>query len=143
MPLARWRDSMSLDYPPLDDEQKAFLQVVNASYMAVQAKDLSGIEGTFKECYAYVRAHLSHEENLMQKMRFPDIENHMKAHQVFISKLAQMKQAFDAAQTSEEQQTVALHFSNFLNVWFLAHITGPDRLLKPYLRRLRMKNNPR
>lgn len=140
MPLARWRDSMNLDYPPLDDEQKAFLQVVNASYMAVQANDLSGIETTFKECYAYVRTHLSHEENLMQKMRFPDIENHIKAHQVFISKLAQMKQAFDAAQTSEEQHTIALHFSNFLNVWFLSHLTGPDRLLKPYLKRLKMKS---
>ena len=90
MPLARWHDSMSVDYPPLDNAYKAFLQVATSSYMAVHSKDFFRLEDIFKECYSYVRMHLTREENLMQEMHFPDIENHVKAHQAFISKLAQM-----------------------------------------------------
>lgn len=32
MPVALWREQMNLDYPPLDDEHKAFLDVVNQCF---------------------------------------------------------------------------------------------------------------
>lgn len=141
MPLARWRETMSLDYPPLDSGHKAFLDVVNSSYMAVQAKDMRAIDNIFKECYLYVQTHISHEEKLMEEMNFPQTKEHIQSHQVFISKVAQMKTAFDTAPTHKDKAQTALHFSNFLSVWLLGHLTTQDKQMKPYLRQLKFKKN--
>ena len=72
MPLATWRDSMKLDYPPLDDEHKAFLDVVNQAFMASQVDDFPMIEKVFEKCYDYARNHFSHEEAYMEKINDPE-----------------------------------------------------------------------
>ena len=58
MPLATWRDSMMRDYPPLDDEHKAFLNVVNQAYMASQVDDFPMIEKVFEKCYDYANSRI-------------------------------------------------------------------------------------
>lgn len=137
MPLATWRDSMKLDYPPLDDEHKAFLDVVNQAYMAAQVDDFPMIEKVFEKCYDYARNHFSHEEDIMERVQFPDIQNHMRSHQVFIHNVSEMRQQFDVAPSIEEKRKLSQKLANFLNVWLLGHIMSRDKILKPYLIRIR------
>ena len=137
MPLATWRDSMNLNYPPLDDEQRAFLNVVNQAYMASQVDDFPMMEKVFEKCYDYARNHFSHEESIMERVDFPDIENHMKSHQIFIHNVSEMRQQFDVAPSLEEKRKISQRLANFLNVWLLGHIMSRDKILKPYLIRIR------
>lgn len=136
MPLATWRPSMMLNYPPLDDEHKGFLTVVNQAFLAAQVDDFPMIEKVFEKCYAYARNHFSHEESIMERIQFPDIENHMKSHQVFIHNVSEMRQQYDVAPNAEEKRKIAKALANFLNVWLLGHIMSRDKILKPYLTRL-------
>ena len=137
MPIATWRDSMNLNYPPLDDEHKAFLNVVNQAYMASQVDDFEMIARVFEKCYDYARNHFSHEEDIMERIQFPDIENHMRSHQVFIHNVSEMRQQFEVAPSMEDKRRVSIKLANFLNVWLLGHILSKDKVLKPFLVRLR------
>ncbi len=137
MPIATWRDTMNLNYPPLDDEHKAFLNVVNQAYMASQVDDFEMMEKVFEKCYDYARNHFSHEEDIMERIQFPDIENHMKSHQVFIHNVSEMRQQFEVAPSMEDKRRISIKLANFLNVWLLGHILSKDKVLKPFLVRLR------
>lgn len=137
MKLAEWRDQMSLNYPPLDEEHKAFLSVVNEAQTAAEAQDLKTIEHVFEECYDYARNHFSHEENIMEKISFPDIEPHMRSHQVFIKNVSEMRGQYEVAPSLEDKAVIARKLADFLSVWLLGHILSRDKLLKPYLVRLR------
>lgn len=132
-----WRDSMLLDYPPLDGEHKDFLNVVNQAVTSSQVDDFQKIEVVFEKCYDYARNHFSHEESIMERIQFPDIENHMKSHQVFIYNVSEMRQQFDIASSKKEKHEISEKLANFLNVWLIGHIMSRDKVLKPYLIRIR------
>lgn len=137
MPVALWREQMSVDYPPLDDEHKAFLDVVNQCFLASQVGDLQMIDRVFEKCYDYARDHFSHEEDIMERIQFPDIEAHMRSHQIFIKNVSEMRQQYEVAPSLDEKKKLSEKLASFLNVWLLGHILSRDKIYKPYLVRLR------
>lgn len=137
MPTISWRDQMSLDYPPLDDEHKAFLEVINRAMMDLYRHELPGIEMMFESCYDYVRNHFSLEEDVMERIKFPDIDAHIAAHEQFIQNIAEFRQAYEVAETQGKKLDIAQKTLAFLSVWFIGHIISRDKMLKPYLVRLR------
>ena len=137
MPIISWRDQMSLDYPPLDDEHKAFLEVINQATQDLHTHTMEGIERMFEACYDYVRNHFSTEEDIMERINFTDIEAHIAAHQQFIQNIAEFRQAYEAAATKGKKIDMAQKTIAFLSVWFIGHIISRDKMLKPYLVRLR------
>lgn len=137
MAIVEWRDQMSLDYLPLDEEHKAFLNVVNRSVPAARSGDFKTMDLVFEACYDYVRNHFSHEEDVMERVSFPDIEAHMQAHRTFIQNISEFRKKYESAKTQTEKQRQAIKTSDFLSLWFLGHVLSRDKLLKPYLVRLR------
>ena len=137
MPIISWRDQMSLDYPPLDDEHKAFLEVVNRATQDLHQHNIPGIDAMFEACYDYVRNHFSLEEDVMERISFPDIDAHVAAHQQFIQNIAEFRQAYEAAATKGKKIAIAQKAVAFLSVWRIGHIISRDKMLKPYLVRLR------
>ena len=137
MPIVSWRDQMSLNYPPLDDEHQDFLNTVNQAVVAANAGDLQTMDEVFEKSYDYVRYHFAHEEDVMERIRFPDMEAHMNAHQTFIQNISEFRQNYENAPNLTKKKKIAVDTANFLNLWFLGHILSRDKLLKPYLVRLR------
>ena len=137
MPIITWRDQMSLDYPPLDDEHKAFLEVINNANMDLMRRSVEGMPDMFEACYEYVRNHFSNEEDVMERVNFPDIMPHMQAHQQFIKNIAEFRQAYESATTKGKKLELAQKTLAFLSVWFVGHVISRDKMLKPYLVRLR------
>lgn len=137
MPTALWRDTMELGYVPLDDEHKAFMEVVQKSTEAANVGDFATMEWVFEKSYDYARDHFSHEEDIMERIQFPDIEAHMKSHQIFIKNISNLRQQYEVSASEEEKREIALKTANFLNVWLLGHILSRDKVMKPYLVRLR------
>ena len=137
MAIVEWREQMSLDYLPLDSEHRAFLDVVNRSVPAARAGDFKTMDLVFDACYDYVRNHFSHEEDVMERVSFPDMEAHMQAHRTFIQNISEFRKKYESAKTQAEKQKQAMKTSDFLSLWFLGHVLSRDKLLKPYLVRLR------
>ena len=137
MPIITWREQMSLDYPPLDDEHRAFLDVINNATLKLVRHELDDMDATFEACYDYVRNHFSAEEDVMERVNFPDITPHMQAHQQFIKNIAEFRQAYESAETKGKKLELAQQAVAFLSVWFVGHVISRDKMLKPYLVRLR------
>ena len=137
MPIVPWREQMSLNYPPLDEEHQDFLNVVNQAPVAAHAGDFPQMDWVFEKCYDYVRNHFAHEEDIMERIQFPDMEAHMNAHRTFIQNISEFRQRYENARTAADKKKAAIEAADFLNLWFLGHILSRDRLLKPYLVRLR------
>ena len=132
-----WRKQMELSYPPLDDEHKDFLKAVNLAQELVGRNDLSQFDNVFEDCYEYARTHFPHEEDVMERISFPDLDAHIKSHHKFIDNISELRQYYHKAPTITEQQRIARQTADFLSEWFLGHILGRDRVYKPYLVRLR------
>ena len=137
MPVIAWREQMSLDYPPLDDEHKAFLDVINNATMDLHRRELDNMSEMFEACYDYVRNHFSHEEDIMERVNFPDIMAHMQAHQQFIKNISEFRQAYESAETRGKKLDLAQKTIASLSVWFVGHVISRDKMLKPYMVRLR------
>jgi len=137
MIIVPWREQMSLNYLPLDEEHKAFLNVVNQSLIASRNADFKTMEEVFEACYDYVRNHFSHEEDIMERVRFPDMKAHLKAHRTFIQNISEFRQKYEKIQDTKEKQKEAIKAADFLHLWFIGHVLSRDKLLKPYLVRLR------
>ncbi len=132
-----WREEMGLDYPPLDGEHKAFLKVVMMAQKAAENGDFDLMDTVFIGCYDYVRHHFTLEEDIMERIRFPAMEEHVAAHQMFIKEISDLRVRYDQAFTEEIKKNILVETAEFLKVWFIGHLLSRDRLLKPYLVRLR------
>ncbi len=132
-----WYKQMDLAYPPLDDEHRAFMAVVNQAQECAEKEDFMKFDELFESCYEYARTHFPHEEDLMERMGFPDLEAHAQSHQQFIENISELRKAYSQAKTPEEYRYITKKTAHFLSSWFLGHLLGRDRVYKPYLVRLR------
>lgn len=137
MAIVAWREQMSLNYLPLDQEHQEFLKVVNYSLSVAKAGDFQAMEQVFDACYDYVRNHFSHEEDIMERINFPDMKAHMQAHRTFIKNISEFRQKYETATSADRKKEWAVKTADFLSLWLLGHILSRDKLLKPYLVRLR------
>ena len=137
MIIVPWREQMSLDYLPLDEEHQAFLDVVNRSLVASRNADFDTMEQVFETSYNYVCNHFAHEEEIMERVNFPDMEAHLVAHRTFIQNISEFRQRYEAKTDRVEKQKEAIKAADFLHLWFIGHVLSRDKLLKPYLVRLR------
>lgn len=137
MVIVKWREQMSLDYMPLDEEHRAFLDVVNHSLTVSRVADFNEMEQVFNACYDYVRHHFSREEDIMERINFPDMATHVQAHRTFIKNISEFRQRYEQAATKEIKQKEAIKTADFLSLWFIGHVLSRDKLMKPYLVRLR------
>ncbi len=132
-----WRKQMDLSYLPIDEEHRAFVTVINSAQEAAEKDDFMRFDTLFEQCYEYARTHFPHEEDIMERISFPDLEAHAQSHQQFIATISELRQTYAKAQTLEEYRYICRKTANYLSAWFLGHIFGRDRLYKPYLVRLR------
>ena len=137
MTILSWREQMSLNYPPLDDEHKAFLEQINNAAEGLRARDVEKANAMFEACYEYVRNHFSHEEDVMERINYPELEEHIASHHLFIKNISSFRQKFEKAVGRGPKLEVAQKAMAFLSVWFLGHVISRDKPMKPYLVRLR------
>lgn len=137
MPQIQWRPQMEVGYEPLDNEHKDFFEVVKKSNEAARVCDFATMNWVFEKAYDYARNHFSHEEDIMERIHFPDLEIHIKSHQIFIKNISELRGQYEVAASVYDKQQIAIKTSNFLNVWLLGHILSRDKVYKPYLVRLR------
>lgn len=78
--------------------------------------------------FQYARMHFSHEESLMRRLAYPDMESHLQQHEMLIARL-------DAFSHNMAKNTlVKAELEEFIAHWFLNHIAHVDTRLAAYIR---------
>jgi hemerythrin-like metal-binding protein len=112
----------------VDDELLDAQRKVIQSYMAkiraifLLEKKEKDLRVLMDRLEIFCKLHLWDEERVMEKMSFPEIEEHRAEHALFIMHLGNFEGRYE-----ELNCTKKIDELNFLKAWFLEHIETFDR----------------
>lgn len=129
LPLIEWNDSLSVEIGTIDDQHKKLLEILNSLHgSSAAAKDNETVKKILNDLVEYTVYHFHHEEELMKQHNYPDLENHLAAHQTLVEQVGKFNQEFQAGRA-----TLSSELFKFLRSWLNGHIRGTDKRYSPHL----------
>jgi hemerythrin len=130
-----WDDRYSVGIQLIDDQHKELIKLTNKLY----SDCLTGGEGVqdyfkfaLRRTMDYVEYHSASEEQFLEKVRYPDLQNHRKQHEDFFREVAHKARNFENG-----KPLVPKAFVCYLRDWVLTHIAFIDRKYATYLQILK------
>ena len=136
METIEWNESYSVGVKELDEEHKQLFRIINALFEAPDTHmDLQRISELLADMREYASVHFETEEKYMSECRYPDIANHIRAHQRYRDKVNNIR-----PQSLTENPEQFEKIIQFLYEWLAGHILSCDKkyallvsnCLKPY-----------
>jgi len=118
---------LRLGIPALDEEHCAIVGLIDrlAREVTEAGPDVPGTKfvPALRELYAITQAHFSHEEKLMESMKFPGLAGHRREHAMLLAEQADFIRDIETGQERLDAESLAA-----LRIWFLGHTIGSDRV---------------
>ena len=129
--LIDWDERFSLGIPHIDNQHMQFINIVNDLHNACRTSDSQAMEQfriALRDTAAYVKAHFSSEEQIMEKFGYPEIAEHKKVHAEFAQEILSIAVSFE-----EGKKLVPNNFTRFLRDYVLSHVAIADAKLGAYI----------
>lgn len=120
-----WDSSLSVGIMSIDEEHQLLLGLIQKLNLASRSSEREVISGVLNELIDYTVKHFRHEEELLQKYHYPDVEKHIWEHQELTDKVLAMQK--------EKRYLVKENFSALLREWLKHHIVETDRKYADFL----------
>jgi len=124
-----WGQVLSVDVDEIDDDHRKLINLFNLLNHAVTDGEspayLAAILEELVNCTVW---HFSHEERLMLKYSYGDMEDHRSEHRELIKSARALQQKIQAADNAIADDDI-----EYLERWLTAHILTDDRRLGDYL----------
>lgn len=121
MALLNWEEEYSVGVRALDDQHKKLFNIINELHeQMTQGQDKAGRKDLLNKLEAYGEDHLKTEEELFDAYSYPEKEGHKKTHDAYRAKIREFKKG-------EEEHLLSFEIIDYLEDWWLGHITGVDR----------------
>lgn len=128
MALITWGEGLLVGISELDAEHKKIVTMINDLHDAMKTgKGRSLLPGIIAAIEDYTLNHLTHEEELMQRYRYPGYAEHKEIHRNFIGKIGDYKKL------NEQEVLQAGQLMNFLQSWLIDHIANTDKQYSAFL----------
>ena len=112
-----WQDSYTIGDPAIDEQHRELFK--RAAYL-LAATSHEGQVISAMRLFQYMRTHLSHEEELMRHLQYPDFETHTQEHHELIARLNTISLKI------ANENLVKADLEEFLGDWFLKHMETAD-----------------
>jgi hemerythrin len=126
-----WGEKYATGIQLIDSQHKELFSLTNELFRAC----LGGEEATksvFKETMErmveYVRFHFGAEQVLLQRINYPDYQEHKKQHDTMVLKILEAVKEYN-----EGKKFVPHQFVRTLRDWILGHIAHYDKLYTAYI----------
>jgi hemerythrin len=130
MPLIEWEDRMNIGVRELDAEHERLALLINQLFDAMQeGAGRAKLKEILESLIDYTNTHFEHEEYLLEKTGYPNIEAHKKEHLNLRRQIIGMKEKYK----SKQSDVITIEILTFLKNWLINHTTGSDKKLGPYL----------
>lgn len=123
MPL-QWKDSYLVGEAGIDAQHRHFFVLANAF---LEASGKAAQTACAMAMYRHTREHFGHEEELMRRMAYPGLQEHVEWHNTMISRLNALSRDIQS-ETVNPQDLIDL-----AQDWALNHIPVHDALLIDFL----------
>jgi len=122
--LLAWSDDYRIGSAAIDEQhQEIFARA--ADVIAATTRD--GQTMCAMRLQRYAMTHFSHEEDLMRRLDYPDIERHCQQHEELTSRLTEISRQIAC------DNMVKAELEEFISHWLLKHIGSVDIQLAAYL----------
>lgn len=82
--LIEFDESLITGIEEMDEEHKKLIEMLNTVYDILKRGEKDEAHHYFdKEILSYVKTHLKDEEEFMEKINCPELEQHKKIHEIF------------------------------------------------------------
>jgi hemerythrin len=129
--IVTWDDKYAIGIQLIDSQHKELFSLTNELFRACLGGDES-IKGVFKETMGrmveYVRFHFGAEQELLQRIKYPDYQEHKKQHDTLVLKILESVKKYN-----EGEKLVPNQFVRTLRDWILSHIAHYDKLYASYI----------
>jgi len=117
-----WDDSFSVANEEIDQQHKMLFELASSIGDDLNQQRIKRI---IMDLYKYTREHFAAEEQMMQRISYPKLEEHKKLHEDLITKLNAI-----SAQSINDDESMS-DFITFVYDWLTHHILKKD---KDYMR---------
>ena len=124
-----WGEILSVDVDEIDEDHRKLLDIFNLLNHALEdAEPAEYVAALLEELINCTIWHFSHEERLMLRHGYAEIDQHRAMHQELIRGARELQQNLRQAGKSVAEEDLV-----FLERWLTEHILTDDRRLGDYL----------
>lgn len=130
MPITlEWDNKFDIGHERIDGEHRIFLGLIRElSVQAERHDNPARTDRLIREIYKYADFHFLSEENLMENIGYPFLEDHRRHHAVLLSELRHFM--IDQRYGSKNGTEIV----EFLFTWFALHTSQEDKRIADFLR---------
>jgi len=126
-----WEEKYAIGIHLIDSQHKELFSLTNELFHACMSEE-DTLESVFKETMermvAYVRFHFGAEQELLQRVNYPDYHEHVKQHETLIREILESVKEYNYG-----KKFVPNQFVRILRDWILSHIAHYDKLYAAYI----------
>lgn len=138
MALLQWTDNLKVNVREFDEQHQKLVGMINDLHDAMAAgKGKEAMQPLLRNLVSYTMTHFRAEEQCMQKYQYPEYAQHKQQHEALTSKVADLRQRFEAGQLS-----ITIETMNFLTDWLKKHIMGTDKRYSDFFARCGLGTAP-
>ena len=126
-----WEDRYKLGLDVVDVQHKELIRLTNELFSDCrQGKSIAdeGFQKIVKAVVEYVTVHFSTEEQIMERISYPQMTEHIAEHKLFAKTVLAEVKNFE-----EGKSFVPNAFARFLRDWVLNHIAITDKKVGDYV----------
>ncbi len=124
-----WSVDHAVGIAQFDAEHQVFFRLVRKLYEAMKnGTNRATVGALLGEIYTYSATHMTHEEEVLERCGFPQLEEHRSEHAQFRARLREYMDQYD-----RERSPVALSLLQFLQEWLDRHLKQFDSRYAEFL----------
>jgi hemerythrin len=129
MALVTWTAKMSVGHGKFDKQHQGLFDIINRLHEAMlSGHGKEALGKILGELAHYTRVHFADEETLLGKYFYEGLDEHVKQHDAFRTKVAELDAALKAGKAA-----LSVAALNFLREWLAKHILGVDMQYREFL----------
>jgi hemerythrin len=131
--LLAWDSAYSIGVDAIDEQHRRLFEISNRFYDAWRVRagrdELCRI---FDELLEYTRYHFAEEEALMQRIGYPGLAQHHRAHEELVDLVGRFRRQLESGTSGVETEAL-----EFVKTWLNIHVLEDDRDIGDHLLRMR------
>jgi len=117
-----WNAEFETGVPEMDQQHRKLFNLVNRFYTALKQGDKDRAKEILMDFSGMLFNHLRDEEKFMERIGYPELEDHIRLHRSLVSMVKEVRDDFERNDPKAFSQSLSLIMS-----WLLTHIKKSDR----------------
>lgn len=124
-----WDDKYKIGHDVIDRQHFHLFSLINGLHAAMKSGNSDdSLDDTLKGLIDYTRWHFATEEEVMESIHFPELEEHRAQHQLLTAKVRSLQRSRQAG-----DPLVCMEIITFLGEWIICHVGQIDHKIGVYL----------